>query len=344
MAKKDLELLLKFPLVKHSLSCNYRSSSRIINYFDFYKTYDNSIIPEGTNKKYESIITFNEVVKRPDLVDEIVKLILYNINDRTISPNEICIVAPQWIHLASLTRNLMIKLPDYSFDGPGMAPFSRDIDNFWYKLSRIVLTEPSPSLYVRRLRWSKEVLTDLFNAGVDVSNITNKQLLKLCNSISINEKDGLAYLRILFTQICSSLKIDLSIFPTLKEHYDSFFNSSKSRIEKLLSDGNEFIGTIENFKKVFKQREGITVSTIHGVKGEEYDTIIGFALLEGYVPHFADKNGQENAKKLLYVLSSRARKNLHLISERGRYKPFGNPRAEYNTTIELKKYRYNYDN
>lgn len=343
MAKKDLESLLKFPLVEYSLSGNYRSSSKIINYFDSYKTFDNLIFPAGENKDFKSIITFNDKVKRADLVDEIVRLILYNINDRKISPNEICIAAPQWVHLASLTRSLMIKLPDYSFDGPGMAPFSRDIDNFWYKLSRIVLTEPSPNLYVRRLRWSKEIIDDLFNAGIDVSNINNKKFLKLCNSIVIDETNGLEYLKLLFGQICSILKIDIVSFTTLEEHYNSFFNSSKSRIEKLEKEGNKYIGSIENFKKVFKQREGITVSSIHGVKGEEYDTMIGFALLEDYLPNFNDTNGQVNAKKILYVLSSRARKNLHLISERGRHKPYGSPPVEYKTTIQLQNYKYNYD-
>lgn len=343
MDKKDLEALLNFELVDLSLSANYRSSAKVIKYFDFYKTFDNSIFPFGNNKDYESLITFNNKINRADLVDEIARLIQFNVVTKGISPNEICVAAPQWVHLASLTRNLMVKLPDYSFDGPGMAPFSRDIENFWFKLCRIVLTEPSPNLYVRRIRWSKEILDELFIAGVDCKGMTSKQFLKLCNSISINETNGLEYLRLLFDEICRSMKIDITTFKTLNEHYQSFFNSSKSRIETLKKEGNIFIDTIENFRKVFKQRDGITVSTIHGVKGEEYDTMIGFALLEDYVPHFADNNGQINAKKILYVLSSRARKNLHLISERGRFKPFGRPPAEYKTTVQLNIYNYKYD-
>ena len=90
----------------------------------------------------------------------------------------------------------------------------------------------------------------------------------------------------------------MNLFPTLHEHYNSFFDSSKSRIERLIKEGNPFIGDLENFRKVFKQRDGITVSTIHGVKGEEYDTMIGFALLDSYVPHFNDNNGIENSKKI----------------------------------------------
>ena len=54
----------------------------------------------------------------------------------------------------------------------------------------------------------------------------------------------------------------------------------------------------------------MTISTIHGVKGAEFDAVIAYALLEDMVPHFNDPNGQESAMKLLYVIGSRARKNL----------------------------------
>jgi superfamily I DNA/RNA helicase len=343
MKKIDIEHLIGFNLKEMSLTKNYRSSEKIINYYDYYKTFPNIIIPIGLDREYPSVITFNERIAREDIIDEIVKLLQYNIVDREISPNEICIVAPQWVHLASITRSLMIKLPEYSFDGPGMAPFSRDIDNLWFKLSRIILTEPSPFLYVRRLRWSREVLRELEIAGVNLSEITNKRFLKICNSIEINQKNGLKFLKSFFSEICHNLNIDIDFYPTLAEHYNSFFDSSQKRIDRLIKEGNPYIGEIENFRRVFKQKDGITVSTIHGVKGEEYDTMIGFALLENYVPYFNDPNGRKNSKKLLYVLCSRARKNLHLISETGRnvnsiYRPKG-----LTPTLHLSEYNYKYD-
>lgn len=58
------------------------------------------------------------------------------------------------------------------------------------------------------------------------------------------------------------------------------------------------------------------------------------------VPHFNDGDGDISAKKLLYVICSRARKNLHLISEtgrkRGRYDVYG-------PTNVLAGYQYGYD-
>jgi len=340
--KNELEEMTGCVFSELSLSGNYRSSALVIDYFDHFKTYTNTIIGCGVNKDYLSTISFNNHVLKADLDDEIVRLILLNVNDRLISPNEICIVAPQWVHLASLTRRLMIKLPDLSFNGPGMAPFARDIDNFFYKLCRIVLTEPSPHMYVSRMRWAGEILHDLNHYGLHTNNITKKELLRLANSVVSQEQDGISYLKYFFDEIFRKAKINFWPFESLSNQYRSFFKSSEERIAKLVKEGGDYISTTENFKKVFKQREGITISTIHGVKGAEFNTVIAFALLEGYVPHFSDPQQIESAKKLLYVISSRARQNLHLISERGRLKPYGTPPDEYMTTTQLQLYAYNY--
>jgi ATP-dependent DNA helicase UvrD/PcrA len=344
MPKKELEKLLGFSLHQNSLSKNYRSSEKLIEYFEYFKTFDNNISSNSPLKDYPSNITYNSTISVENIIEEISKLILFNINEENILPNEICIVAPQWVHLASITRQLMIKMPDYSFDGPGMAPFSRDIENFWYKLSRIILTEPSPYMYVRRLRWGREILNDLELAGVDISELNSKRFLKICNSINVEESDGLTHLEIVFNEVSSILSLNINNYPSLLEHHNSFFKSSQNRIERLIKEGNPFIGDIENFRKVFKQRKGITVSTIHGVKGEEYDTMIGFAILDNYIPHFSDENGDENSRKMLYVLASRARKNLHLISEKGRAVHRYHAPEGKTPTPNLLKYEYKYDN
>lgn len=92
------------------------------------------------------------------------------------------------------------------------------------------------------------------------------------------------------------------------------------------------------FRRVFATRSGITISTIHNVKGAEFDAVIAFALLQGMVPHFGDLQ-VESAKKLLYVICSRARKNLHLISETGRTHRAG----PYLPTEVLAEYTFAYD-
>ncbi len=316
--KTELEKLSGLEFKKLELEQNYRSSSSIVDYFDKYKTFENVVLASGKERDYVSIVSFNNQVHVDNLVKEMSRLLKHNVEVLGIDPNEICILGPQWIHLAPISRSLMIEMPEYNFNGPGMAPFSRDIENFWYKLSRIVLTEASPRMYLRRLRWANEILKDLVDSGYNVDDITHKSILRTCNGITIDETNGLDYLQSFFETFLDELNIDLTTNISLTESFTSFFDSSRKRIDRIKKEGNSFIEHIDSFKKVFQQKDGTTISTIHGVKGAEFDTVIAFGLLEGYVPHSRDANGDETANRLLYVVGSRARKNLHLISETGR--------------------------
>jgi len=334
----DFRTMIGVPLDELSLSKNYRSNEKVINYFGNYSVHNSLIEAAGLNRTQAGLITFNDSVSVGGLTDEIVRLVKYSIETLGISPHEICIIAPQWAHLAHMTRQLVSRLPQYSFDGPGMVPFSRDIDNFWYKIARIALTTASPEMYARRLRWAREVLRDMDAYGIDTGALTPKLLLRLSNSIESEEQDGLEYLKVFFAQYFERLDIDYRLFETMHEQYDAFFKSSEGRIARLQNEGAG-LSDIESFRKVFKSKTGITISTIHGVKGAEFETVIAYALLEGMVPHFAEANGRDAAMKLLYVIGSRAKTNLHLIAEQGRRHRGG----DYAPTEVLLECEYSYD-
>lgn len=126
----------------------------------------------------------------------------------------------------------------------------------------------------------------------------------------------------------------------LLEQHEAFFTSSRVRIDRLSKEGSPFVSDISMFRRVFRHRTGITVSTVHGVKGGEFDTVIAYGLLDGLVPHFADPEQERSAKKLLYVIGSRARKNLHLIAERNRSKRWN---ESYDTAVPLRDLSFDYD-
>lgn len=337
---EQLRILTGIPIELRALSLNYRSSARIVSYFSNFNVHQTVIDAAGEDREYPSLISFNNSVNHEDLVEEIVRLVKHSVETLGILPHEICVLAPQWVHLATMTRRLVVRMPEYEFDGPGMVPFARDIENFWYKLARLALTEPSPSLYVRRLRWAGETLNELRDAGVDTTHFSRKSFLRECNAINIDEANGLTYLQRFFDALFACLNIQYHEFEQLEEHYQAFFASSESRIARIESEGVVGICGIDFFRKVFQSRSGITVSTIHGVKGAEFDVVIAYALLEGMVPHFNDVNGSVSAQNLLYVIGSRARKNLHLFSEtcrrRGRY-------DVYEPTILLAACKFIYD-
>lgn len=340
MPRGDFQQLSGMAMAHKSLSINYRSSDRIVQYYANYHVVPAVVTAEGVFKEYPSKISFDQQIAHQEFEDEIVRLIRYNIEQLQIPPNQICIVGPWWMSLAALTRRLMAAMPEQSFDGPGMAPFARDQDNFWYKVARLALTEPSPRLFIRRLRWAGEVLADLHHAGVMLPNLTRRDILRICNAIQIAVQDGLEFLRMFFEEFSAGVGFDPAAYVMLAEHHETFFARSERQIERLLASGVQGVNDIAMFRRTFASRTGITISTIHGVKGLEFDTVIAFALLQGMVPHFAEPNPEESAKKLLYVICSRPRKNLHLIAETGRVDGRGDP---YVCTTVLAACQHAYD-
>lgn len=326
----------KFKLL--NLKKNYRSSERIVSHFSNYKTFDSEIVAAGDASGYPSLISYTTNVSKIDLASHLAKIIQYHISVEQVEQNEICIVAPWWIHIASITRSLSSLLPDYSFNGPGLTPFFRDEDNFWYKVSKLILTEPSPLLYSRRIRWGNEILDLLQSHDVSTDKLNPKLLLRVINSLTIEHNDGLKYLSESFDIIARELDIDFATTLGLKEHYDAFFESAGKRIERIRSENIDYAGSIDDFRNVFKRNSGITVSTIHGIKGAEFDVVLAYGLLEGIVPHFSDKD-PHSANKLIYVIGSRAKKHLHLVSETGR----GTQRYPKIPTKVLAKHTFDYD-
>ncbi|RDK04955.1 UvrD-helicase domain-containing protein [Cupriavidus lacunae] len=336
----DLRVLTELPIETRTLSLNYRSSARIIDFFNHFNVHDTVIVAAGEDRLYPSLVSYDRECQKTGLVHEIGTLIRHNIDTLGVRPEQICVLAPQWLHLASMTRQLVATLPDYQFDGPGMVPFARDIENFWYKVARLALTEPSPALFIRRHRWAGEIISALQDAGVPTQHLSRRMLLRDCNAIALEEQGGLAYLRGFFEQLFDRLGIVISNVASLREHYNAFFASSAARIEKLEAEGLTEVGDLAFFKRIFQNRSGITVSTIHGVKGAEFDVVIAYALLDGMVPHFNDPHGEVSARKLLYVVGSRARKNLHLFSEHGRSRGW---RGHYEPTRALSDCVFDYD-
>jgi superfamily I DNA/RNA helicase len=335
----ELRDLTRVHIVEKELSQNYRSSARVVEYFSHYRVHATRIIAAGPWTNFPSTVAYDYHTSVDNLVHEIAALIRYYVVDAHIPPSEICVLAPQWLHLAAMTRQLVSHVPEYDFDGPGISPLARDPNNFWFKVSRIALTEPSPRAYIRRLGWASEVIAAMHDAGVETSGTTAKGLLYHCNSIAVDEENGLTYLRTFFERLFERIGLVISEFPDLLLHLEAFVASCESRLLTLANSGIHGFEHIAIFRKMFRHHTGITVSTIHGVKGAEYDVVIGYGLLEGFVPNFSDPNRHVSAKNLLYVIGSRARKNLHLFSETGRF----NRAGEYEPTTVLAQYAFGYD-
>jgi DNA helicase II / ATP-dependent DNA helicase PcrA len=69
--------------------------------------------------------------------------------------------------------------------------------------------------------------------------------------------------------------------------------------------------------KVTNAKQSITLSTIHGAKGGEWDYVIVAGIVEGCIPFYKSVTREmiEEERRLLYVASTRARKELFLVQE-----------------------------
>lgn len=329
----ELEKLMETEFTKYALINNYRSSSKIVEYSKKYMVEHMDMVSSGSLCGYSSDIRYFSYRKDNfELREKIKEIVEYNINTLSIDPSEICILAPWWTHLAPLAQWLGDNLPNISVDGVRASAFWDVKNNVWYKISRLAFTEPSIELYRKRLFWAQEFLDHITQdfgyvnnliAPIDLLDASNEIRSILAEKWNGNQSAEL-YLRDFFEQIIEYMEVKPLVLNMFEESMNLFFEGFRNQVKFMKKiDKNIDIGSFEACKKVFNPGRGVKISTIHGVKGEEYDTVILFAALDGCIPHYtipADK-AENNAKKLLYVTASRARKNLWIIAEPrpGRY-------------------------
>lgn len=322
-----------------SLTGNYRSTQRIVDYNKNFQTSKIEIKSVGENSNERGIIVYNHSLHESELSKEIALIIMQNM-DRGIEQNEICVLVPQWWMVSKITSQLRSILPEVDFDASGLSQFFKNRDNVWYKFTRLLLTQPSPRLYSLRLKWSREFI-ETFNMHTGLLDVANakeeRRILKIINSIESNETDIKNYFSDCFKQFLRYEDIDIANYNILNEAWIRFFSNLD---DKLSNNRDGILRDVDYFKRLYKEKKGVVVNTCMGIKGEEFDTVISCGLLQGYVPHWDEINKGneiESSRKLLYVVCSRSRQNLYLISETGRQ------RNQFDPTRELIKVKWDYD-
>src|SRR5699024_12457187 len=110
----------------------------------------------------------------------------------------------------------------------------------------------------------------------------NLDLLKIINSAKRKfiENDGVELYKFVTNILFTSMNISKEIYPNIFKQYEVFLKDMIQRINK-----NSLSRDLNSFYRMFKQNKGITITTAHKVKGEEYDTVIAINLLKGKIPH-----------------------------------------------------------
>lgn len=312
-SREELEILFSTKFIQKNLDCCYRSHQDII---DFYHNFclEDFDMKSGTTKYNDPQVEIITDITKNDLISKIKNIIL-ELKRVGIPDNEICVLAPQWTFLYEFSNQLRKELPDLKFDAPNILPLKKDEESIIYKISKILLTKYSfanKSRVLLIVREVKKQLSDEFCINLSYDNFELLKVILECRSTDLKATD---YLRTSLTNFFT--KIDaLNIF---NEKIHDFILNTELRIELYKRFGLE--DDKLSLERTLRSREGIVISTAHSVKGEEYQAVIAFGVLEGYIPHWNSiyKNtAREDSKRLLFVISSRAKEKLFLIAEKGR--------------------------
>lgn len=337
----EIEEITGLNLRQRKLDGCYRSTQRIIDYYTYFQNEPYKIISLYDRKEVAGTIILDTVIHKDDLYDRIAELIQHEIDDG-VPPEEICVIAPQWSLLYPLCKEMRQLLPEIPFDAPDISPIKADDMNVFYKLARLIFTEPGKKV-ARRKRIATEVIKTLseeFNIQLN-ERIDCFWILKTINSTYTDTDNGVEYFTHVVNGLLSSCGIYRNENTSLFSMYDIFINKIEDRIIRYSLPDDLF-----TFYKMFKEKAGVVITTCHKIKGEEYNTVIAFGLLQGMIPHwdaiFNPVISEESeANKLLYVIASRAKESLYLFAEQGRRTT--KSKAKYKLTDILDSYAYGYD-
>jgi len=343
VAKTCDELQKEFGIkfLERKLDGCYRSTQRIVDYYSYFQLKGMKIQAVSDIKDEIGCLIYDNTINKSELFEKIACIVKDELS-KGIPETEICIIAPQWWLLFPLSKKMKELLPDVKFDAPDITPIKYDPMNIFYLISKLLFTESGKRITSRKRVANEiiEILTEEYKIRLS-EQIDSYRVLKVINSIYPTKENGIAYLQEAISKFLVGIGIELSIEASLYKAYEDFMERIKDRVKN-----NHLSTDIDVFRQCFKEKEGVVINTFHGVKGEEYTTVIAFGILKGYIPHWdiiinKPIDYQKNeTKKLLYVVCSRAKKNLFLFSEQGRTTQKGAPLV---STDEILEIDYEYD-
>lgn len=318
-SKSELDILYDTDFSEMSLTGCYRSTQRIVNLYKRFEIKETGVVSVSNIKNEEGIAKYNYKISKDDLINKIATIIKTELANG-IKAEDICILEPQWYGLFNLSKQLRSLLPDVSFDSPDISPIKYDPLNPFYLIAQLLFMPKGEKTYLKK-KIANELISifkNEFNLVIS-ENIINYDIITAINCCRNIDSDGINCFRAAISSVFSLLEIDIQSEDSLSNMQIHYFEKINDRIEKY-----QLEKSYESISKYFCERQGIVISTIHGIKGEEYHTVIAFDLLNGKLPNWNiicnhdSTFRQIEANKLLYVLCSRAKKNIYLFSETGR--------------------------
>lgn len=319
-SKSEIESFfeLDFSLQEKRLTGCFRSSQKIINHYLKYQDEGYEIDSKSDLRNYPSVVHLEKSLDKDNLADYVADIVKQHLT-QGIPEKEIAILCPSWFDVMNMSKNISTLNKGFNIDSVLISPIPKNQDNFWLTLIRLVLTKPSINNYIKRKRYAKELSEKLIDISFDEEAINPKTILRTVNSLNVQfDKEIDEWIEEIIVSFCKRLRIELANNNLFNEGMKSILNATRERMKKYKMNYKA-----TDLPKFFSSSSGVKITTAHSTKGDEYEVVICTGLLEGKIPHWndiincGDTHQDYIARRLLYVISSRAKKHLYLISELG---------------------------
>ena len=319
-SKSELEHFfeLDYSLEEKRLTGCFRSSQKIINHYLKYQDEGYEIDSKSELRNYPSVVHLEKSLHKDKLADYVADIVKQHLT-QGIPEKEIAILCPSWFDVINISNNISALNIGFNIDGVLISPIPKNQNNIWLTLIRLVLTKPSIENYIKRRHYASELSEKLNDISFDEEAINPKTILRAINSMTVQfDKEIDEWIEEIIVSFCEILRIGLTNNHLFNEEIKSILNSTRERMKKYKMNYRA-----SDLEKFFSSTSGVKITTAHSTKGDEYEVVICTGLLEGKIPHWNDILGCSDAHKdyvarrLLYVISSRAKKHLYFISELG---------------------------
>ncbi|MEZ8230873.1 UvrD-helicase domain-containing protein [Vibrio splendidus] len=333
--KKELEDFFELDqgIEEMRLTGCFRSSQRIIEHYLKYQDTGYEVTAMSELNKFPSVVHLESEIDKTQL-SEYIKGVIETHLAQGIKTKEIAVVCPSWFDVIALSTGIDALEKSFDIDGFLISPIPKNQDNLWLPLIRLMLVKVDMRNFVKRRRLALELSEKLYDAGSTQEKFEPRVLLKAINSTVLDMNGQIEpWIDLTIKTFCEKLEVNLH---ESTEAYKAKRSILAATTERMSKYGMDYKAS--DLNRFFSSSNGVKITTCHSTKGDEYDIVICTGLLNGKVPNWNDiidcSRSHQNyvARRLLYVISSRARKHLYLISERGHKTKNGYP---YSPTNQL---------
>jgi len=319
---------------KHfTLDENYRSSKAVLSAA-------NKIIPDAEDIRgivkdglFEVMSLKNTDEEAKWVVDKINALLKVGLHpdiEGQITCERIAVLARNKYVFSKLEKELgEAQLPFYYKMTPGMIQFESDIMKMFDLAVRVKLN-PQDSLHKQRLcsklKMNYSVVSNLDEFVLTVSDGLLKQLLQMIIDLKddgSNIKKSLIFFRDHLN--INNINEKNMIFNDINELLKHWQNYAKKTDNRTISQFKNAMALGQTHP--LAQHEGITLSTVHTMKGQEFDIVFVIGLDEETFPDYrAIQSGgieMTQEKNNLYVAFTRAKRILYATWPKQRKMPWG---------------------